>query len=176
MKSIHRFVLTVINALLLVVSLNGQESKKDLFKVKLDIVGKGAVSHCRDSSNFYFAHLEIINTQDTTITFWIRDSWPDVIFCTNTDSVVFHSCGPGYDGDEIEKITLPPKIAVQFYCTIKSWKKDASVPLIRAGFRYFKTSEDVYFHETTKKGAKKIQTFWSTEVPLKDNMYRYEVR
>lgn len=176
MKSVHRQMLIIINALFVFVSSYGQDGKNDLVTVKLDIVGKGSVSRCKDASTFYFANVTILNTQDTAVTFWIRDSWPDIVFFTNTDSIVFHSCGPGYDGDELDKITLPPKIAIQFYCTIKSWKKGSSIPLIKAGFRYFKTAEEVYFYETAKKNKEKIQTFWSNEVELKDNMYSYEVK
>lgn len=54
MKSIHRQILIVINALIVFVSTYGQESKKDLFTVTLDIVGKGSVSSCKDASSFYF--------------------------------------------------------------------------------------------------------------------------
>lgn len=137
MNSVHHQILIVFIALFIFVSTYGQDNKKDLVTVKLDIIGKGSASRCRDASTFYFANVKILNTQDTAITFWIRDSWPDILFFTNTDSVVFHSCDRGYEGDELDKITLPPKNAVQFYCTIKSWKKDSSIPLIKAGFRYF---------------------------------------
>ena len=153
--------------------------KKQLLSVKLDIIGKGAPAICAnvDSSDYYFATINVLNTQDTTVTFWIMScSWPMDGFVIHSDSIAFKFCFGGCDHDTPEKISLPKKKSVQFYGTIKSWKKDSSVARIKVGLRYFGTVADLWNFDGLNDNKKPNKIIWSNEVELKDNLYSHEIK
>jgi hypothetical protein len=89
--------------------------------------------------------------------------------------MVIKFCFAGCDHNVPEKISIPPKRSVQFYNTISRWKKDSSIARIKVGFKYFRTSSDLW-NDGIKKGQKLYTMIWSNEVELKDNLYSYEIK
>lgn len=173
----------IIAATLLLSIFNSSYSQvgndQEFVSVKLDIVGKGAPAICAnvDASDYYFATVNIVNTQDSTVTFFIMScSWPMDGFIIKSDSIAFQFCFAGCDHNVPEKITVPPKKSVQFYGTINSWKKSSAIAKIKVGFRYFATVDDLWSFGGTSADKKRYKLFWSNEVELKDSLYSYEVK
>lgn len=173
-------IIVAFSLLLMFNSAYSQDSKiKQLVSVKLDIVGKGAPTICAnaDTSDYYFATINVLNTQDTTVTFWIMScSWPMDGFVIYSDSIAFQFCFGGCDSNTPEKISLPPKKSIQFYGTIKNWKKDSSIARVKVGLRYFRTVDDLWRFDGSYDSKKLHKIVWSNEVELKDNLYSYEIK
>jgi hypothetical protein len=172
----------IIFAFSLLLMFNGTYSQdsnnKQLVSVKLDIVGKGAPGICpkAKNSNYYFATVNVLNTQDTVVTFFINScSWPMDGFVINSDSIGFYYCFGGCDHNVPESISISPKKSVQFYSTIISWKKDKSIARIKAGLIYFPTVNDLW-HFDGRRSKILDKIVWSNEVELKDNLYSYEIK
>lgn len=180
MSSTCSKIILAISLLLIFSSAHSQGSNsKELVSIKLDIVGRGTSTICRDmdTSTYYFVIVSVLNNQDTTIELTIFTcSWIWENFVTNNDSVLFTSCFLGCDHNVADGIIVPPKKAAQFYGTIKSNKKGSSVDKIKVGFRYFATGKDIWNFDGTPKNKKLYKLFWSNEVALKDNLYSYEVK
>jgi hypothetical protein len=152
---------------------------KQLVSVTLDIVGKGAPAICAnaDTSDYYFVTVNVLNMQDTTITFYIMDcSWPMDAFVIKSDSIAFRFCFSGCDNNIPERISLPKTKSVQFYGTIKSWKKSSSIARIKVGFRYFPTFNDIWNSDGSQGRRNLNKIVWSNEVELKDYLYSYEIK
>ncbi len=166
--------------LLLFDSTYSQDSKnKQVLSVTLDIVGKGAPTTCAkvDTSDYYFATVNVLNTQDTAVSIWVFScSWPMDAFAIHSQSIAFTFCFSGCDHNVPKKISIPPKRSVQFYGTIISWKKDTSIARIKVGFRYFRTFNDLWNSDRSKESQKLYTMIWSNEVELKDNLYSYEIK
>jgi len=166
--------------LLLFTSIYSQNSKnKQELSVTLDVVGKGAPATCAhaDTSNYYFATVNVLNTQDTAISIWVFScSWPMDAFAINSQSIAFRFCFRGCDHNVPKEIRIPPKKSVQFYGTISSWKKDSSIARIKVGFKYFRTADALWDSEESKASQKLYTMIWSNEVELKDNLYSYEIK
>jgi hypothetical protein len=155
------------------------DKNKQVVSVTLDVVGKGAPTYCAKTRkyDYYFATVNVLNTQDTTVSFFIFNcSWTFDGFVINNDSMAFSNCYLGCDHNVPEKISIPPKRLVQFYNTISSWKKDSSIPRIKVGFKYFRTFSDLWNSDGSKKSQKLYTMIWSNEVGLKDNLYSYEIK
>src|SRR5215471_11437699 len=124
-------IIIAFSLLLIFKSIFSQESKnKPIVSVNLDIIGKGAPTACArvDTSGYYFVTVNVLNTQDTTVSFFIMScEWAMDGFVIQSDSVAFQFCFRGCDHNVPEKISLSKGQSVQFYGTIKSWKKDLSV-------------------------------------------------
>jgi hypothetical protein len=176
---ISRIILITVALFVFAKAYSQYNRNQELISVILDVGGIGTPKSCNDwdTSAYYFAKVSILNTQDTTIHFWIIScSWPMTILTTNIDSVFFSPCFNGCDRDDLDEITLLPKKAVQFYCTIPYNNKSTTISTIKAGFRYFTNPEDLWDFDKTRDKKKVFKTFWSDEVELKDKMYSYEVR
>jgi hypothetical protein len=157
-----------------------QDSKnKQVLSVTLDVAGKGAPTYCAKvgKHDYYFATVNVLNTQDTTVSIFILNcSWTFDGFVINNDSMELSSCNVGCDHNVPEKISIPPKRSVQFYNTISSWKKDSSIARIKVGFKYFRTGNDLWNSDGSKKSQKLYTMIWSNEVELKDRLYSYEIK
>jgi hypothetical protein len=173
-------VIIILSLLLMLNSANSQDSKsKQLVSVNLDITGKGSPTKCAnaDTSDYYFATINVFNTQDTTVAFWIMScSWPMDGFVIYSDSIAFQFCFSGCDNNIPEKISLPQKKSIQFYGTIKSWKKDSSIARVKVGFRYFRTVDELWNFDGSNDSKKVNKIVWSNEVKLYDNLYSYEIK
>lgn len=165
--------------LVLLTSAYSQHNNKELVSVNLSIVGKGKPFVCQniDASEYYFVTVNVLNIQDTTVRFWVMDDcWPIESFFIKNDSIMFQSCFNGCEHSVPIEVIMPAKKSAQFYATVKSYKKEASTPLIKVGFRYFARVDDLWNYGIENPKLSKIKIFWSNEVELKDNLYSYEVK
>lgn len=161
------------------VSVNAQHNNRELLLVDATITGKGVADMCRlaDTTSYYFVTVSITNTQDTAVQLWFMScSWPMDSFSINNDSVVYRFCFSGCDHNVPDFILLPPQKTARFYGTIRSYKKDGSVPRVKVGFRYYNSFNNIFY--TGPEGYRKhpCQLFWSNEIELKDNLYGYDIK
>lgn len=148
-------------------------SNSAVVSINLSIVGKGTPSICSDSSDYFFAKLNVVNTQDSTIKFWIMScSWPADNWVISNKAVSLHFCG--CDSNIPIEIILFPKKSVEFYTVIRNRNWAISPIRIKVGFLYAKNSKDIFKISNEKTKGEMI--FWSNEVELKDNLFNYEIR
>jgi hypothetical protein len=173
-------IIVAFGLLSMFISVYSQDSKdKQVLSVTLDIAGKGAPTCCAKVSkyDYYFATVNILNTQDTTVSIWVMScSWPMETFAINSQNIVFRYCFGGCDYNVPDEIKIPPKKSVQFYGTIVNWNKDSSIAHIKVGFKYFRTFDDLWNADASKQSERPYTMIWSNEVELKDKMYTYEIK
>ncbi len=160
------------------------QPSKEIIEVKAEVLGLG--NEINDTiNNFYrlrhFTRVEIRNTQDTAINFYILSCPAEVSFLTDNDSIHFRSEFIGCDVVIPDKIKLQPKqrliINGSFLTYSKTVKRE-----FKLGFAMLSFSElfDLEFGNNKNRNRyndflKKRKIYWSDKIILRDSNAEYYI-
>ena len=172
---------------LAVTSYKAYSQKNDstnMISVSVDIIGKGnrliqkTYKHPikYDDFNSYFTLLKVSSNADTMIHFWtMLCSWEEN-WLSNNDSVLLYH--PACDVNIPIEIKLKPHQSVKFYGILRPRSDTLQNNKFKLGFVMLEKSDlDLNFSSRTERYElmNKKGIYWSNEVELKDNIYRYKV-
>ena len=176
--SINKYVskIFVSISLILILYQKGYSQKPDntdLISVTLRIVAEGNTQYYKENNSGYFAIATVTNIQDTTISFWIMTcSWPDVNWVASSDSVYFGS--HGCDSNFPEKVELLPHKSINFYGVFTKLSKKPMGKSVKLGFVYFNSFNDIFEASAERSKIKNFRKYWSNQVVLEDNLFKYQ--
>jgi hypothetical protein len=167
-----RWVLQILIPSCLVgfLSLQGYSQKPDTARkisVTLNIIGYGSTDYFKEKEAGYFAMATVTNNEDTAISFvimecsWARDNW-----VASNNSIFFGD--RGCDANSPIRIKLLPHKSINFYGVIRIVNKGAANKKIRLGFLYYTS-----FNNLLDAKSKSYRKYWSNDVNLEDNLFKY---
>ena len=141
--------------------------------VSLHVIGKGTINEFNQEAPGYFVMATVTNQQDTAIKFLIMNcSWASSNWITSNDSIHFHE--PGCDGNFPIDIHLRPHQSIQFYGMLTRAGEKPFGKKVKLGFRYI-TDEAYYWAAARHTTVAKPPIYWSNEVEVTDNLFRFQI-
>jgi hypothetical protein len=164
----------IINLIVFVLFLTSvtiaQPNDKNI-SINVELIGNGSQTLSPCDNNAYFTRLEIQNNADTSTniitdyTFWTQ------YWLSNNDSIRLEGF-PGDHGESI-RIQIPAKESMIFYGIIRVHPGTINKKF-RLGFADFKKFPG--FYDDVNKEKLKQNIYWSNEVLLKDNLFKYFIK
>ena len=145
-----------------------------LIAISLHIIGKGTINESNYDIPGYFVMATITNQQDTAIEFFIMScSWASDNWIPSNDSINFRE--PGCDINIPAHIHLPAHGSIYFYGLLKRVGARPFCQKVKLGFRYITNSADLLFSSAERKKVEKPIIYWSNEVEVRDNLFKYQI-
>lgn len=159
--------------LILVTSCGHTQSaaKSDNIAVSLDVIARGNTDYYKEKQEGFFIKTSVKNIRDTVISFVIMScSWPSDNWITDNESI--YITDRGCDGNSPTRISLEPSQTVSFYGFVKDTDHKLEGKKFKLAFLYYDSFSDLLAIPQTTNEIKK---YWSNEVKLEDNLFKYRI-
>jgi len=148
--------------------------KKGLIAISSHIIGKGTINESNHDISGYFVMATIANQQDTAIEFFIMScSWASDNWIPSNDSIKFRE--PGCDNNGPILIHLQAHQSIYFYGLLTRVGAIPFCQKVKLGFRYITNSADLLFSSAEREKVEKPIIYWSNEVEVRDNLFKYQI-